>query len=103
LLGLVNADRNDALELLRRNEVLIAGCHGTEIPLAVDGERLAFIHLVDREIGLAVRPGLMVRNVREIRRRRLASRPPTAGVRAHLDRELAHQGLDPTAVQAVPS
>lgn len=98
LLGLVRADRNDALELLRRKEVLIAGCHGTEIPLAIDGERLAFIHLVDREIGLAVRRGLRIRSVREIRRRRLASRPPTAGVRAHLDRELAHQGLDPIAV-----
>jgi molybdate-binding protein len=98
LLGLVRADRTEAFELLRRKEVLFAGCHGAEIPLAVDGERLAFVHLVDREVGLAVRPGLRVRSVREVSRRRLASRPPTAGVRAHLDGELVREGLDPLAV-----
>jgi putative molybdopterin biosynthesis protein len=95
LFGHVQADRGLGLELLRRGAVLAAGCHGDEIPGVLANERLAFIRLVDRQVGLAMRRGLRLRSLRQIDRWRLASRPPSAGVRPHLDRELRRQGLDP--------
>ena len=100
LFGLVPADRGQGLELLRRGEVLAAGCHGHEIPGELDGRRLAFIHLVDRDVGLALRPGVALRGLASLGRWRLASRPPTAGVRAHLDEELRKQGVDPVVAHA---
>ena len=98
--GFVQADRGEALDLLRRGDVLAAGCHGNEIPGALDGERLAFIHLVDRQVGLAVRRGVRVRSLRQLGRWRLASRPETAGVRAHFDEEARRQGVDPALHRA---
>jgi putative molybdopterin biosynthesis protein len=100
LFGHVQADRGLGLELLKRGEVLAAGCHGSEIPGAIDHERLAFIRLVDRQVGLAMRRGIQLRSLRQIGRWRLASRPATAGVRPHLDRELRRQGVDPDAIHA---
>jgi molybdate-binding protein len=100
LFGHIQADRGLGLELLRRGDVLAAGCHGNEIPGALGGDRLAFIRLVDRQIGLALRRGMALRNLRQIGRWRLASRPPTAGVRPHLDSELRRQGVDPEAIHA---
>lgn len=100
LFGHVQADRGLGLELLRRGDVLAAGCHGDEIPGTLDDERLAFIRLVDRQVGLALRRGVELRSLRQIGRWRLASRPPTAGVRPHLDGELRRQGLDPEAIHA---
>ena len=99
-LGFVQADRGEGLELLRRGEVLAAGCHGDEIPGAIDERRLAFIHLVDRQVGLAWRRGVRARTWRHLDRMRVASRPGTAGVRAHFDGELRRQGLNPDAVHA---
>jgi putative molybdopterin biosynthesis protein len=98
LLGFVQADRSGAFDLLRRGEVLAAGCHGSAIPAALDGRRLAFIHLVDRQIGLAVRRRVRFRGLRDLQHLRFASRPPTAGVRDRLDEELTRQGIDPQAV-----
>ncbi|HZU81462.1 MAG TPA: helix-turn-helix transcriptional regulator [Polyangiaceae bacterium] len=100
LLGHVQADRGLGLELLKRGAVLAAGCHGNEIPGALDGERLAFIRLVDRQVGLALRRGVKLRSLRQIERWRLASRPPTAGVRPHLDGELRRHGVNPDALHA---
>jgi molybdate-binding protein len=97
-LGLLPADRGSGIERLRRGEVLATGCHGPEIPVAIDDRRLAFVHLVDRQVGLATRVGLKVRNLRQLRHRRIASRPPTAGVRARFDSELVRSGVDPDAV-----
>lgn len=97
-LGLLPTDRGSGLERLRRGEVLATGWHGPEIPDAVDDQRLAFVHLVDRQVGLATRAGLKVRNLRQLRRWRIASRPPTAGVRAHFDRELLRSSVDPRAL-----
>ncbi len=98
--GLVQTDRAGGLELLSRGDVLAAGCHGSEIPGMLGGERLAFIHVVDRQVGMAVRRGIRVRSLRQIRRWRVASRPPSAGVRAHFDEELRRQGVDPDAVHS---
>ena len=99
-LGFVQADRGTALDLLRLERVLVAGCHGHEIPRALEGQRLAFIHLVERQVGLVVRRGVRARSLRQLGRLRLASRPGTAGVRAHFDREARQQGLDPLALHA---
>jgi putative molybdopterin biosynthesis protein len=98
LFGHIPADRGEGLELLRRGDVLAAGCHGGETPSVIADERMAFIHLVDRQVGLALRRGVRVRSLRQIGRWRLASRPSTAGVRDHFDEELRRRGVDPVAV-----
>jgi putative molybdopterin biosynthesis protein len=100
LFGFVQADRGRALALLERGEVLAAGCHGSEIPGAIDRGRLAFLHLVDREVGLAVRRGVKLRSLRQLARLRLASRPASAGVRSHFDEALLRAGVDPDATHA---
>jgi excisionase family DNA binding protein len=100
LFGHVQTDRDAGLDLLKRGDVLAAGCHGGEIPSVLESHRLAFIHLVDRQVGLALRSGVRVRNLREIARWRLASRPQTAGVRPHFEQELRRQGVDPAAAHA---
>lgn len=97
-LGLLVADRGAALELLRRAEVAAAGCHGPDIPGTLGDERLVFVHLVERSIGLALRSGAKWRGFRQLRRFRIASRPGTAGVRVRFDDELRGQGIDPLAL-----
>lgn len=97
-LGLLVADRGAALELLRRDEVAAAGTHGPGIPGAIGDERLVFVHLVQRNIGLALRAGARWRGFRNLRRHRLASRPETAGVRVRFDDELRGHGVDPRAL-----
>jgi putative molybdopterin biosynthesis protein len=93
-LGVVPADQASGLDLLRRNEVLVAGCHGQR-EASLGGERLVFIHLVEREIGLAMRRGVKLPKLGGIRRLRVASRPPTAGMRPRFDAELRKSGVDP--------
>jgi molybdate-binding protein len=100
LFGHVQADRAEGLTLLKRGDVIAAGCHGDEIPAVLADERLAFIHLVDRQVGLALRRGVSLRSLRQIGKWRLASRPQTAGVRAPFDAALRQHGLDPDAVHA---
>jgi putative molybdopterin biosynthesis protein len=102
-LGLVQGDRSAALALLERGAVLAAGYHGEGTPQILGGSRLAFIHLVHRPIGLAVRSGIQVPPLRQLHRRRFASRPSTAGVRATFDGALRHQGIDPHAAHAQAS
>jgi molybdate-binding protein len=99
-IGFVQADSGEGLELLKRGAVLAAGWHGPGDPGALGLERMAFVRLVDRTVGLLVRPGIKVRGLRQVGRWRLASRPPTAGVRVHFDRELRRIGLDPDEVHA---
>jgi len=99
-LGLLVADRGGALELLRRGEVAAAGCHGPDIPGALDDERLVFVHLVERSIGLGLRAGAKWRGFRQLRRFRIASRPETAGVRIRFDDELRGHGIDPRALHS---
>ena len=100
LFGHVQADRALGLELLKRGEVLAAGCHGKDIPGNLDDERLVFLHIVDRHVGLAFRRGVRFRSLRQIGRWRLASRPESAGVRTHFDEELRRQGIDPGTAHA---
>ncbi|WP_242340046.1 MULTISPECIES: helix-turn-helix transcriptional regulator [Anaeromyxobacter] len=100
VLGLVPADMGEGLALLRRRAVLAAGAHAGAFPPELDGERLARVHLVSREVGLVARAGREVPPLSALAGLRLVSRPPTAGVRAHLDAALAEAGLDPSAAHA---
>jgi molybdate-binding protein len=100
LFGHVQTDRRGGLELLKRNDVLATGCHGDDIPGEIEGERLAFVHVVDREIVLAMGPRVRLRGLPQIGRFRLASRPSTAGVRGRFDAELERHGIDPVSVHA---
>ena len=98
LLGFVQADRSTSLELLASGAILAAGAHAGGFPTHVGGERAARIHLVDREIGLLQRKGAKPLRLEELSQRLLASRPPSAGVRVHLDAALREAGLDPDVV-----
>jgi molybdate-binding protein len=97
-LGWLPSDRLTGLERLRRGEVIAAGFHGSDVPREIDGQRLVFIELVERQIGLAMRAGVRPRNLRQLRRWRMVSRPETAGVRTHLDDELRRAGIDSLAL-----
>ena len=100
LLGFVPADRDAALALLAAGHVLAAGCHAGSPPSHLAGARLARIHLVTRAVGLAVRPGAAVPALAALGAVRLAARPASAGVRAHLDAALHAAGLDAAAILA---
>jgi putative molybdopterin biosynthesis protein len=92
LLGLVTTDHGGAAELLGAGRVLVAGQHaGGSTPA---GARWARVHLMTRDVGLASRARSRQRGVRALLGRRLASRPPTAGVRQRLDRALEEAGAD---------
>lgn len=99
LLGFVQADMRAAAELLRRRAVLAAGAHAGGFPSHVGDERVARVHLVTREIGL-VHPAGKPMRLAQLARKRLASRPATAGVRGHLDAALRGAGVDPARVHA---
>lgn len=93
LVGLVRADRSTALERLAARSILLAGYHGDRPPMHFDADRLARVHLVRREVGLAHARSLRLKGVADLAKRRLATRPPTAGLRVHFDRALAANGL----------
>jgi excisionase family DNA binding protein len=94
LVGHVQADHASGLEALRRGAVLLCGCHGAEIPASLPETVVARIHLAEREVGLVYRPGLRLRRASGIVGRRLAGRPATAGIRAHLDAALRREGVE---------
>jgi putative molybdopterin biosynthesis protein len=93
-IGFVQADRDGALESLRMGRALLAGCHGKTPPEQWDGARLARIHLVNREFGLVFRPSLGNIEV-DLASMRWASRPVTAGIRAHVEAALRKDGIAP--------
>jgi excisionase family DNA binding protein len=95
LLGFVQADMGAAAELLRRRAVLAAGAHAGGFPSHVGDERVARLHLVQREVGLLYPRSQRPLRLKELSRKRLASRPPTAGVRGYFDSALRAEGLDP--------
>lgn len=97
VLGATLADRETALALLRARRILAAGYHGTAFPAEVPEGRMARLHLVRREVGLVAAAGGTPR-IADAARARMASRPPTAGVRAVLDEALTAAGLDPARV-----
>jgi putative molybdopterin biosynthesis protein len=98
LVGFVQADMGLGAELLRRRAVLAAGAHAGGFPSHVGEERVARIHLVRREVGLLGPHGSRPPRLDDLRRATLASRPPSAGVRSHLDAALRRAGLDPDRI-----
>lgn len=97
LLGFVQADMGAAADLLRQRAVLAAGAHAGGFPSHIGEERVARIHLVSREIGL-VHPRGQRLALKDLGKQRLASRPPTAGVRGYLDAVLKAERLDANRV-----
>lgn len=97
LLGFVQADTRTAAELLAQRAVLAAGAHAGGFPSHLGAERIARVHLVSREIGLVHPAGKPVR-LKDLERKRVASRPASAGVRRQLDEVLRAQKLDPERV-----
>jgi putative molybdopterin biosynthesis protein len=95
LLGFVQADRGSSIELLAHGAVIAAGAHAGGFPSHVGRERAARIHLVSREIGLLQRKGAKPLRLEELSGHALASRPPSAGVRVHLDAALRAARVDP--------
>ncbi len=93
LVGFVRADRSTALAHLGARSILLAGYHGDAPPMHFDAERLARVHLVRRQVGLAHVRAFEVKGLADLAKKRLATRPPTAGLRAHFDRALAANGL----------
>jgi molybdate-binding protein len=96
--GLVQADTGAAVELLRRRAVLAAGAHAGGFPGHVGEERVARIHLVQREVGLVSPRSARPLRIEALASRRLASRPPSAGARGYLDEALRAAGLDAVKV-----
>jgi excisionase family DNA binding protein len=93
-LGHIPADHETGLTLLRKNAVLVSGFHGEEMPQGFSSAGLARIQLVEREVGLVFPRGSRLRRASAIVGRRLAGRPPTAGIRTHLDTALAKEGVE---------
>lgn len=91
--GFVQTDRAHGMRLLAERRVLAAGIHG-DIP-PHDGEKLAWLHVVDREVGLVKRSG-RIGALGDLTRLRWASRPSSAGLRGYLDAALEKDGIDPT-------
>lgn len=95
LLGLVQTDLGGGLRLLEHGAVLASGVHAGAFPAELTGDRLARIHLVEREVGIVAARGSPVPPLSELRGRRLASRAPSAGIRVHFDAALRRAGVDP--------
>ncbi|MDI3281854.1 helix-turn-helix transcriptional regulator [Polyangium sp. 15x6] len=100
LVGFVLADHATGLVRLESGAVLGAGCHGDHAPASLGGEKLAWLHLAVRELGIAHRKGLRLRRISGIVGRKLASRPRTAGIRHHVDEALSREGVEPERAYA---
>lgn len=90
--GLVLSDHGTGLERLRNGSVLLAGCHGDELP-SLGEDKIARLYLADRELGFAHPRGFVFRGISSIVGFRLASRPKTAGIRQRIDRALEEEGI----------
>ena len=97
IIGFVQADMTLGAGLLETGAVLATGAHAGGFPTHVGAERVARVHLVTREIGLVGKAG-RAPLLRDVTRLKLASRPPSAGVRHHLDAALRASRLDPEKV-----
>src|SRR5262249_13953580 len=97
LVGFVQADQGRGIALLRDGAVVASGAHGDRLPTGL--ESLVRVHLTEREVGLVFRRGLPVRRASAVVGKRFATRPTTAGIRAHLDAALRHEGINPSKVR----
>lgn len=97
-MGFVQADKTSAGRALADGRVLVAGAHGPTPEDAPASFATTKLDLVDRQVGLAFPKRLALRSLDRVPSLRVASRPRTAGVRAHFDAALQRAGLDPRAV-----
>lgn len=98
LLGLVQADCGAAFQQLVAGAVLAAGFHGQPPPSHIAAVRLARVHLVRRDVGLAHPRSVRLQSVADLAHKRVAIRAATAGVRAHFDRALTEAGTSLSAM-----
>jgi molybdate-binding protein len=101
VLGSVAADSGTALDLLARRLVVASGFPGREFPARLPAGRLARLHVVTREVGLACRPRPgppRLEDLDDLGGGRIASRPPSAGTRPLLEAALRRAGADPDQV-----
>ena len=99
LLGFLRADRAVGIELVAMADILVAGWHGRAPPPRL-GVRLARLHLVEREVGFLLRPGLQLSRLEEVRGLRVAGRPLTSGLHEVVDAALRNAGLDRAALRS---
>lgn len=99
-LGFVRSDRDRALAMLERGEVLLAGSHGRGFPRTAGAARLARIHLVVREVGLVAGSGIEVPPLAGLGKLAFAYRPQSAAIVVHFERAVAKAKLDPTKLLA---
>ena len=92
-IGFVQADHNSGRALVESGDVVAAGVHGTSQSESVTS--MVQFHVTRRELGIASTKGKKLRSLADLAGLRLASRSPTAGARAELDRALLEHGLDP--------
>jgi excisionase family DNA binding protein len=98
LLGFVLTDHSGGAQLLWRRLVLAAGCHaGIEGPSVQAGScpnpKIVRLQLVTREVGLAAPQGVRIKALGAAVGKRLAIRPPTAGLRRRFDDALRAAGI----------
>lgn len=95
--GLLQADSTTGYDHVQHGRVLAAGIHGER---ATTQDSLLRVQLTRRQIGVCYRKGQRLRSLRGVAGLRLASRGPTAGVRAHVDAALLEAGLDSAEIHA---
>lgn len=92
--GFVLSDHRGAAQMLDRQRVLVSGVHEDVDSHEPRAEKVALMHLATREIGIASRER-SIRAVGQIVGKRVAIRPPTAGVQLRLDQTLKEAGVEP--------
>ncbi|MBN1962459.1 MAG: hypothetical protein JW841_16110 [Deltaproteobacteria bacterium] len=93
-MGQVLADMGIGAKLLQQGAVLASGARASGFPNHIVKERIARLHLVQREIGFIYPTSEHPFVIENIVNKRIASRPSTAGVRAHFDKALKSFGID---------
>lgn len=95
LWGFVQSDRARSIAWLAAAKVDAAGSHGTTPPTHIGPSqtRVARVHLVEREVGLAARRAEKTA-LASLSKLRVASRPSTAGVVTHLEHALDRAHID---------
>jgi len=93
LVGRTRADRGVAVELVASGDALVGEWHGDSSPPRLSAQPMARLCLVDREVGLLVRPGLAAVSLAGLAEQRLAWRPPTSGFHTLVQGALRAAGL----------
>ncbi|HEY8946507.1 MAG TPA: substrate-binding domain-containing protein [Polyangiaceae bacterium] len=96
--GFVAADRSSGRALLARGAVAAAGVHSEDAPRGALGR--VQVHVTRRELCLAFPRGKRIRKLQDCVGLRLATRAPSAGVRARFDAAVLAEELDPARFES---